>query len=188
MSTIFNRVSESVSSTWRLLSDTTNFLSCVRLLTVYEQDLKQMRDRLYRFRKDPEVQRQVRERIVEIRRSLRAQGYDLRMGSRDIVVEGFRHDDALGEGFRRLALAVAEDDALAMAGEVNHLELGRQLDQRLLQAKTHRNYSLHFLWYRWRNRLLVLSGSASETPQAFEELQEYVERNKELLVRKLAYL
>jgi hypothetical protein len=188
MSTVFNRFSESVSSTWKLLSDTTNFLSRVKLLGVYEQDLKQMRDQLYRFRKNAEVQRQVRERIVEVRRSLRARGYDLRMGSRDIAVEGFRHDDAMGEGFRRLAIALAEDDALAVAGDLNHMELGRQLDQRLLQARTQRDYSLHFLWYRWRNRVLVLSGSASEPPESFEELKEYVERNKELLLRKLAHL
>jgi len=188
MSTVFNRFSESLSSTWKLLSDTTNFLSRVKLLVVYEQDLKHMRDQLYRFRRNAEAQRQVRERIVEIRRSLRSRGYDLRMGSRDIVVEGFRHDDAMGEGFRRIAVALAEDDALAVAGDLNHLELGRQLDQRLLSARGQHNYCVHFLWYRWRNRVLVLSGSASESPQSFEELKEYVERNKELLLRKLSHL
>jgi hypothetical protein len=188
MSTLLDRVSESLSSTWRLLSDTTIFLSRVKLLPTYERDLKEMRDRLYRFRRNPEVQRQVRERIVEIRRSLRAGGYDLRMGSRDIVLEGFRHDDAMGEGFRRLVIAITDGDVLAVAGDLNHNELSRQMEHRLRQARTYRSYQPHYLWYRWRNRVLVLSGAASESKQSFDELQEYFESNKELLLKKLSHL
>ena len=40
MATIFNRLAESISSTWRLLSDTTNFLSRMKLLDQYETELQ----------------------------------------------------------------------------------------------------------------------------------------------------
>jgi hypothetical protein len=130
MSSLVNRVAESFSSTWRLLSDTTNFLSRVKLLTGDERDLKEKRDQLYRFRRDPAVQRQVRERIVEIRRSLRARGYDLRLGSKDIALEGFRHDDAMGEGFRRLVIGVTPDDIVSLAGDLNHQELTNAMQRR----------------------------------------------------------
>ena len=188
MSTLIVRVAESFSSTWRLLSDTTNFLSRVKLLSAYDRDLKEMRDRLYRYRRNPEVQRQVRQRIVEIRRSLRARGYDLRLGSRDIVLEGFRHDDAMGDGFRRLVIAVAPDDVIALAGDLNHQELAAMMERRLQNSRSPRSVQFHYLWYRWRSQVLVLSGSASETARQFEELKEYFESNKELLLKKLSHL
>ena len=188
MSRFLDRLAESFSSTWRLLSDTTNFLSRVKLLPQYERDLKEMRDRLHRFRTSPEVQRQIRERVVEIRRSLRARGYDLRMGSMDITLEGFRHDDAVGEGFRRLVIAASDDDVIALSGDINHQELARQMEEKLRREKVHRNQRMHYLWYRLRNGVLVLSGSASETLQSFEELKEYFEDHKELLLRKLGRL
>ena len=188
MSSFIDRVAESFSSTWRLLSDTTNFLSRAKLLSAYDRDLKEMRDRLYRYRKDPEVQRQVRQRIVEIRRALRARGHDLRLGSRDITLEGFRHDDAMAEGFRRLVIGISADDIVALAGDLNHQELAGQMERRLRQARSSGNMSFHYLWYRWRNQVLVLSGSASETAQQFEELKEYFEDNKELLLKKLSHL
>ncbi|MBN1837111.1 MAG: hypothetical protein JW820_14745 [Spirochaetales bacterium] len=188
MSTIIDRVAESVSSTWRLLSDTTNFLSRVKLLSSYDRDLKEMRDRLYRFRKDPDVQREIRKRIVEIRRSLRARGYDLRLGSRDIALEGFRHDDAMRDGFRRLVIGISEDDVISLAGDLNHQDLAGQMERRLRGAKGCRSLSFHYLWYRWRSQVLVLSGSASETAQQFEMFKEYFESHKDLLLRKLSHI
>ncbi|HUZ17583.1 MAG TPA: hypothetical protein VMV68_04300, partial [Spirochaetia bacterium] len=104
---LINGVSESFSSAWRLLSDTTNYLSRVKLLEEYEQDLKGWRDRLYHSRNDSAAAREVREAVVALRRALRLQGYDIRLGSKDLVLEGFRNDDALGAGFRRLVLGIA---------------------------------------------------------------------------------
>jgi hypothetical protein len=190
MNRFLNNLAESLASTWRLLSDTTNFLSRARLLGEYEQELAEMRARLYRYRRDQETIRQVREQIVALRRELRARGFDLRLGSRDITLEGFRHDDAMGEGFRRLVLGITDDDVVALAGDLNHNELAEMLESRLRGQKHRRPDALrlHFLWYRWRNQVLVLSGAASETAQAFEELKAYFTENKEFLLRKLARL
>jgi len=183
-----NNLAESLASTWKLLSDTSNFLSRVRLLERYERELTEWRNQLYRFRKDPETARRVREQVVALRRELRLQGHDLRLGSRDIVLEGFRHDDALGEGFRRLVLGIAGTEVVALAGEMNHLELAELLESRLRSQRWRGALRLHFLWYRWRSQVLVLSGAASETAQGFEELKAWFAANKELLLRKLARL
>ncbi len=188
MNRFLANLAEGLASTWRLLSDTTNFLSRARILEEYEQELAAMRAQLYRFRKDPVTVRQVREQVVALRRELRARGYDLRLGSRDIALEGFRHDDAMGQGFRRLVLGVAENDVVALGGDLNHNELAALLDQRLARQRRDQAFSMHYLWYRWRNNVLVLSGAASETAESFEELKSYFAENKELLLRKLARL
>jgi hypothetical protein len=62
------------------------------------------------------------------------------------------------------------------------------MERRLHQAGAPRSVSFHFLWYRWRNQVLVLSGTASETAQKFEELQEYFQANKEFLLKRLGHL
>jgi hypothetical protein len=188
MNRFLNNLAESLASTWKLLSDTTNFLSRVRLLERYEQELTSMRNLLYRYRQNPETVRQVREQVVALRRALRLQGHDLRLGSRDITLEGFRHDDAMGEGFRRLVLGIGEGEVVALAGDLNHIELAEAMEARLRGMKPRLSYRMHFLWYRWRNRVLVLSGAASETAQSYEELKEYFAENKEFLLRKLAHL
>ena len=182
-----NTVAESVASTWQLLSDTNNYLSRVGLLPHYERDLKGLRDRLARFARSPEVARQVREEVVRLRRELRQQGHDLRLGSKDIRLEGFRHDDAMGEGFRRLVLCITESEIYHLGGDVNHGMLAELLSKRLERSR-HRSYDVHYLWYAWRNQVLVLSGSASETKQQFERLKAWFEVNRELLLRKLARL
>ena len=79
MSTIFNRLAESFSSTWRLLSDTTNFLSRIKLQEKYETELRDWRARLSRGRNNPQVLREVREEVVALRTLLREQGHDLRL-------------------------------------------------------------------------------------------------------------
>jgi hypothetical protein len=89
MSTFFDRLAESTSSTWRLLSDTTNFLSRVKLLDSYETELRTWRAQLSRKRTDPQITKEVREEIVAVRKLLRLQGYDLRLGSKDIALEAW---------------------------------------------------------------------------------------------------
>ena len=129
MRTFFNTLAESTSSTWRLLSDTTNFLSRVKLLDSYETELRNWRERLSHKRTDPQVYGDVRQDIVALRRLLREQGYDLRLGSKDIALEGFRNDDAMGEGFQRIVLGLADDDVYYIAGSANHIELDKMLDE-----------------------------------------------------------
>jgi hypothetical protein len=188
MPTLFTRIAESVSSTWLLLSDTTNFLSRVGLLEEYDREIRGWRSELARFRGKPDRVREIRDNIVALRKLLRARGYDLRLGSKDIALEGFRHDDAAAEGFRRLVLGIAADDVVYLAGDVNHLELADALEQRMQARRIGGAVDMHFLWYRWRNQVLVLSGAASETADQFEKLKEYFATNREHLLKKLLHL
>ena len=186
MRPILNRLAESFASTWRLLTDTTNFLSRIGMLEKYETDLRGWRERLKRAQSNQTAIRQVRDEIVAVRRLLREQGHDLRLGSKDIALEGFRHDDSMAEGFKRMVLGVAENDLYWLAGEANHIELADQLDRACRERRSCKPYALHCLWYRWRNNVLVLSGAASETAEMFEEFRAYFSRNREFLLKKLS--
>jgi hypothetical protein len=188
MPTLLNRIAEKVSSTWILLSDTTNYLSRAGLLERYEKELREWRSELSRYKRQTARVQAVRENVVALRKLLRTQGHDLRLGSKDIALEGWRHDDAVAEGFRRVVEGITEDDVVALAGEVNHIELANALEHRLRSQRRHFACDMHFLWYRWRNQVLVLSGAASETAEQFERLKEYFEVHKELLLRRLSRL
>jgi len=188
MATLFNRIAESFSSTWLLLSDTTNFLSRIGLLEEYEAEIRGWRAELSRFRNLPGRVREIRESIVALRKLLRVQGHDLRLGSKDIALEGWRHDDAVAEGFSRLVLGIADDDIVALTGNTNHNDLAALLQERLRAQKHIKPYDMHYLWYRWRNQVLVLSGAASETSEQFESLKEYFPTHREFLLRKLSHI
>ncbi len=188
MRRILGNLAESLSSTWTLLSDTTNFLSRVGLLESYEADIRAMRQKLSAARRDTIAIRQVREQVVALRKALRLRGYDLRLGSKDIALEGFRNDDAMAEGFRRLVIGIAENDVYWIAGDVNHGELAQALELRCRARRSCLPFVPHFLWYRWRNNVLVLSGAASETAESFEELKTYFATHKEFLLKKLMSL
>ena len=188
MPTLFNRIAESISSTWLLLSDTTNFLSRIGLLEQYEAEVRDWRAQLSRFRNLPGRVHEIRESIVALRKLLRAQGHDLRLGSKDIALEGWRHDDAVAEGFSRLVLGIAEDDIVALTGNTNHNDLATLLQERLRTQRHIKPYDMHYLWYRWRNQVLVLSGAASETSEQFEALKEYFPAHREFLLRKLSHI
>jgi hypothetical protein len=188
MSRFFDRLAESASSTWRLLSDTTNFLSRMKLLEAYEPELRRWREQLLRQRSDTRVMREIRDDIVALRKLLREQGFDLRLGSKDVALEGFRNDDAMGEGFQRLVIGLADDDVYYVAGSANHIELSEILDAQCRARRSCKPYRLHCLWYRWRSDVLVLSGAASETAEMFEEMKAWFGPNKELLLRKLMRL
>jgi hypothetical protein len=186
MSTLFNRLAESFSSAWRLLTDTTNFLSRINMLEKYETEVRAWRDRLSRSRNNQQAMHEVRDELVALRRLLREQGHDLRLGSKDIALEGFRNDDSMAEGFKRMVLGVAEDELYWLTGDANHIELAEMLERSCRGKRSCKPYSLHCLWYRWRNNVLVISGAASETAEMFEEFRLYFAQNREFLLRKLA--
>ena len=46
----------------------------------------------------------------------------------------------------------------------------------------------HYLWYRWRQNTLVLSGADSEMKESFEKLQQLVNENTLFFIRQLKKL
>lgn len=191
---IFNKaignLNEYFASVWTLMSDTTIFLTNnTKIFHQYEAQLRELRHRLEKNRTDTEVMQDVRHELVIIRKALRMQGYNLRLGSLDLRLEGFRNDDALSEGFTRCVLFIAEDgDILYISGTANHIELDSALESRLAASGYRPIDAKHFLWFKWENRVLILSGAASETKDDFDDFREYVRENKSHVLRKLAKL
>lgn len=191
---IFNKtignLNEYFATVWTLMSDTTIFLTNnTKIFYQYESQLRELRHRLEKNRTDTEVMQDVRKELVIIRKALRMQGYNLRLGSLDLKLEGFRNDDALSHGFSRCVLFLAEDgDVMYISGTANHIDLDAALESRLSSGGYKPIESKHFLWFKWENRVLILSGAASETKDDFEDFKEYIKENKSVLLRRLAKL
>lgn len=185
---IINNIHEHYSSAWVLLSDTTIFLSNnTKIFHQYESDLRRFRKKLESYGNDHEIIREVRQDIAQIRKTLRLQGYNLKLGSVDLRVEGFRNDDAISKGFRRCVLYIMEDgNILYTTGLSNHIELESEMESRLIAVGYKPVRIKHYLWYNWINRVLILSGGATETAEDFENFKEYVSENKDHLLKKLS--
>lgn len=130
----------------------------------------------------------MRDSIITLRKELRRRGYDLTLGSRDIKLEGYRNDAAVQEGFTRLVMAITDSAIYYLAGQENHVQLMTWLDQQLHRGRVRDIRQKHYLWYRWRSNLLVLSGSDTEMKEDFEELRQYVEENKLFMLKQLKKL
>jgi hypothetical protein len=175
------------SDTWRLLSETSQFLSRTPVFDHYEDQLRIWRRDLQNAGKNAELSRQIREEVTELRKSLRRQGYDLSLAKQNLVVEGFRNDAALAEGFRRVVLFFAEDDIYWLAGDDNHITLAEMLERQLeaRPREDRRIRSRHYLWYRRRGNDLALSGSDTEMKEDFERLKVMAEANNLVILAKL---
>ena len=186
-SKVLNNINEYFSTAWILLSDTTIFLTNnTKIFHQYELHLRDLRHRLESNRNNPEVIQDVRSEVAAIRKALRMQGYNLKLGTLDLRLDGFRNDDAIAKGFKRCVIFLLEDkDVLYITGTANHNDLDSAIESRLAATGYRSISSKHYLWFKWSNRVLLLSGAASETAEDFEQLKEYVAINKETLLRKL---
>jgi hypothetical protein len=179
MAGLFKRVasglSERLASTWTLLSDTTYFLSRTSVFAQYEADLMEMRRLLTNSGKNEAVIRDIRQRLVELRVSLRLQGYDLTLGGLELSIQGFRGDASVVEGFRRLVLFIGSKELWTLVGDANHRVLHDYLDSDLNRKRVGDVLAKHYLWYQWRHGLLVVSGSDSESKEDFDRLKAWSE-------------
>jgi len=166
-------LSERFASTWRLLSDTTIFLSRTSIFGQYEQELTEMRGRLTSASKNEAVANEVRRQLIALRTSLRLGGYDLTLGALELAIRGFRNDAAVVEGFKRMVLFIGPRDIWAVAGEENHRALHDLLEQGLKQWRDIEVSQKHYLWFQWNNNLLTISGADTEAKDDFELLKEW---------------
>jgi hypothetical protein len=185
-------LSDRFRDVWKLLSETSLFLSRAGEIEHYDSQLRQWRSELQSLGKNvPEIQR-IRLEIIALRKHLRLLGYDLSLGSQYLILDGFRNDTALAEGFRRVVLYLTGSAVYYLAGDSNHIELADYLGRRLAaeRAITERNKILdkHYLWYARRGQNLYLSGSDTEGREDYERLKAEVDANVFLFLRCLKKL
>ncbi len=166
---------ERFASTWVLLSDTTNFLSRTSVFEQYESELKDLRLKLSTSKENAEVVRAVRAQLVELRKALRLQGYDLTLGGLELSIKGFRSDASIAEGYRRMVLFIGKKELISISGEQNHRELHDYLEAETTRRRIHPILQKHYLWYRWNHGQLSISGADSEPAAEFEKLLAWAE-------------
>ena len=184
---LFNNLRDSFQSDWKLLSDTEHFLASTPLQRSYEQQFTVWRKRLQTEKNDA-VRASVREELVALRQALRMEGYDLSLGAIRLIVKDFVNDDAAARGFRRVVICFCDTGVYWLSGEANHLELGSALQSELERKRLYVHPEMHYLWFLWERNALLLSGSATESPETFERLQTRVQANPQKVLRYLKTL
>ena len=184
---LFNNLRDSFQSDWKLLSDTEHFLASTPLQRSYEQQFTVWRKRLQTEKNDA-VRASVREELVALRKALRMEGYDLSLGAIRLIVKDFVNDDAAARGFRRVVICFCDTGVYWLSGEANHLELGSALQSELERKRLYVHPEMHYLWFLWQQNALLLSGSATESPETFERLQTRVQANPQKVLRYLKTL
>jgi len=179
---VLERLAEHFSSTWKLLSETNRFLSKTSLSSHYEAEFTDMRSRLKSHRSDRDTISEIKDRLIQVRKSLRLSGYDLSLVDHDLVVSGYR-DDSSADSYKRLVIFIGGRGIWSLSGDANHQTL-----YEYLAAEPHGDIEQrHYLWYRWEGRTALLSGADSEDPADFEALKTWCElpENRHLLLRHM---
>jgi len=177
---IKNLLTDHFTDVWTLLSETSRFLSRTDIFSSYEDELRIWRHNLQTAANSSEEQKRIRQEIVELRASLRLQGFDLSLAKQSLVLDGFRNDSSLGEGFRRVVIFFASDGLYWRSGDDNHITLAELLERQMSVHYQKHNASIrskHYLWYCRKGNTLILSGSDTETKDDFERLKAMADAN-----------
>ena len=157
--------------------------------------MRELRNRLNSINKsgNEKVNKEVYSELIDLRKELRLLGYDVSLGKYRLVFDGFRHDDSLREGFKRIVLYILDDYFLWLTGDTNHIELAEILDQQITRhsfaaGKNIRIKGKHYLWYLRTNNELILSGADTETKEDYERLKAYGEASSLLFLSRLKNL
>jgi 23S rRNA G2069 N7-methylase RlmK/C1962 C5-methylase RlmI len=180
-------LSDKFSDVWKLLSETTIFLSRTKDSDAYEKQLRSWRLELQSSNRNPDIARRIRSDLTALRKNLRLQGYDLSLGRQNLIIDGFRNDASLGEGFRRVVIFISDSKIFFLTGEDNHITLAEFLERRLeaeiqTRKKWIRILDRHYLWYRRQGQNLILSGSDTETKEDFERFSAMCAANSLLFL------
>ena len=153
---LFNNLRDSFQSDWKLLSETEHFLASTPLQRNYEQQFALWRKQL-QIEKNDAVRASIRGEIIALRKALRLEGYDLSLGSIQLIVEDFVNDDAAARGFQRVVICFCDVGVFWLSGEANHLDYSAvpQLKQKKLSSgcknelkQTHKRYCAILKRYR----------------------------------------
>jgi predicted Zn-ribbon and HTH transcriptional regulator len=172
---------EYLLTTRALLSETEQFIiQNTKIYDQYDEAFLQLREILEAGKDRRKEIEKVRVYVSKIRKSLRLKGYNFKIRPMDLKVDGFRNEESAAQGFKRCVVVLTEEgDVLFMAGTENHKEMQKALEARASVRE------VHHLWFNWVDRVLILSGAASESPENFDRFEEYAASHKEYLLKKL---
>jgi hypothetical protein len=185
MSSFLNNLREEISSIWTLLNDTEIFLIRIEKINEYENDFREWRNTIKLYYNNDKIRTETKKEIINLRKSLRLQGYDLRLGSKDIKISGFKSDNATLEGYRRMTIVLSKENIYYITGEASHQELIHQLCMRYGINDIYALGKVHCLWFRWKDNILQFCGADSESKDDFENFIKYALSNKNLMLKKL---
>jgi hypothetical protein len=185
-------VSDHFGDVWKLLSETNLFISRIGEMSQYQEQLQKMRWELQNAGNNRDRILEVRANLIELRKSLRLQGYDLSLGRMNLIFDGFRHDNSMTEGFKRMVLFLGDKDIYWLTGMDNHIALESYLEQKLSTSdfirKNLRILGKHYLWYLRRKTELILSGATTERHEDYERLKALCEAKPLLFLSRLKNL
>jgi hypothetical protein len=190
-----NFLADKTTDTWKLLSETDYFLSRTNEYHHYEHQMRSLRSTLSAAGKSGKEKtvKEVHAELVELRKELRLSGYDLSLGKYRLVFDGFRHDDSLSHGFKRLVLFLCDDFFLWLTGDSNHIDLAEILEQQVTRhsAATGKRITIkgkHYLWYLRTKDELIFSGADTETKEDYAQLKAQGEVSSLLFLSRLKNL
>lgn len=173
-----------------LLENTASCVSKTGLRGRYTKQLHELEKELREKPGDRGAIRSVHDELVNIRKEVREQGYDLSAAADTLSFDGFRNDSSLAEGFKRMVMFMTSRKIEYITGDENHIELDQFLENRITGASSSpvRIIEKHHLWYRRDGRHLVLSGADSEMKDAFLHLEEMGKKDPLLFLSALKEL
>jgi hypothetical protein len=90
-----------------------------------------------------------------------------------------------------VVLFTGQDQFFFLAGDENHITLGELLEhtiERWNLPGRPRITSRHYLWYLRRENVLILSGSDTETPEAYRRIRDLGEADPLLFLSRVRQL
>jgi hypothetical protein len=179
-------LSKKMTGVLLLADETALLLNRTAIKDRCEGQLGVLRSKLLQAPANPVILEEVSAGLTELRRQMRLAGYDLSMGKYTLVFDGFRHDDSIAGGFKRMVLFTGRDEFFCKTGDENHLTLAGFLD-RQINARPGKQVVLemHYLWYKRTKTAVVLSGAATETAEDYELLKKAGEADSLLFLSRL---
>lgn len=181
-------LSDKFSPEWKLLSETEAFVSHTPDFPDYEQQFMEWRAKLQKKINIDTDLVTIRSEIVTLRKILRQKGYDLSLGLQRLILDGYRNDDSMADGFRRVVICFCDTETYFQTGSANHIAIGEELMDTLTNKKLLSHPEFHYLWFLRFNKGLILSGSATEPGSSFERLEERAQVNPMKLLSALRNL
>jgi len=183
-------INEKVNQYWKILDETAALLNRTAVKGRFEKQLTAIALRFQSAPANLANLKELHEALTELRKQMRLLGYDLSMGKYTLYFDGFHNDEVYGS-FTRMVLLIDQNGAFYWnIGDSNHVTLAYFLENTILKAKAIKKLNVkirdkHYLWFKKTKSTVTLSGSATETTEAYERLKEYAETDNLLFLSRL---